>query len=143
GVVPCPRRALGSPRSLTSMRPSAHVAPSSAGALTRAIRPRSSEPLLVLRPSAPRRSTSTAPVAASRTTAPYPAGPGLPREPPSASTTTLIALTAPYAPECAGSSRTARCHQRRLHGRRSARCRPAPDGSPRSAVAAAWPHLHR
>ena len=33
---------------------------------------------------------SMRPLAASTTTAPYPAGPGLPREPPSASTTTFI-----------------------------------------------------
>jgi len=44
--------------------------------------------LLLARPMPAATSASTSPLAASLTTAPYPAGPGLPRDPPSASTTT-------------------------------------------------------
>jgi hypothetical protein len=51
-----------------------------------AIRPLYSATLLVAVPMYSATSASGSPVTASRTTAPYPAGPGLPREPPSAST---------------------------------------------------------
>src|SRR4051812_43966261 len=53
-----------------------------------AIRPRYSATLLLAIPMAVPSSARTRPVSASLTSAPYAAGPGLPREPPSASTTT-------------------------------------------------------
>ena len=82
-----------------------------AAASSPAIKPRYSATLFVVMPSVCATSASTSPVAASRTTAPYAAGPGLPRAPPSASTTSrrpLTAPTRPCAPESAGTPRIAR-----------------------------------
>src|SRR5579875_1665178 len=60
-----------------------------------AIRPEYSATLLVATPSDSDSSARTSPVAASRTRAPYPAGPGFPRDPPSAST---ISVRIPVPP---------------------------------------------
>ncbi|SLI09280.1 Uncharacterised protein [Mycobacteroides abscessus subsp. abscessus] len=75
--------------SLESIRTSTVRAPSSAAASSPAISPRYSATLFVAMPTLSRRSASTATWSASNTTAPYPAGPGLPRDPPSASTITF------------------------------------------------------
>ncbi len=66
------------------------VAPRSAASVSPAIRPRYSATLLVATPMADLLSASTVPRSAENTTAPKPAGPGLPREPPSASSRTFI-----------------------------------------------------
>ena len=78
-----------------------------------AISPRYSATLLVASPMYSARSASTSPVSASSSTAPYAAGPGLPREPPSASMTGrtvpsgLRARTRRCAPGCGGTPRSA------------------------------------
>src|SRR5439155_16774664 len=75
-----------------------------------ASRPWYSATLLVVVASAAACSASTSPVSASRTTAPYPAGPGLPREPPSASTTNR--RPAPPAPRWPALTRSPRRRSR-------------------------------
>ena len=62
----------------------------SSASLSPAIRPEYSATLLVATPIAVPSSAMTSPVAASFSTAPYAAGPGLPREPPSASMMTEV-----------------------------------------------------
>ena len=66
-----------------------------------AISARYSATLFVAVPSRAADSAITSPVAASRSTAPYAAGPGLPRDPPSASTTTLVGPAARHSPDSA------------------------------------------
>ena len=85
-----------------------------------------------------------APVVASQHDRAVAGRPGLPRDPPSASTIdprrgTLTARTPACAPGCAGSCRSARTSPARRRAPRPARCRTARCGSPRSAAAAAWP----
>src|SRR3954468_7679179 len=73
--------------SVESMRASTSgVGSRSNAACSPATRPPYSATLLVARPTDAARSASTRMVSESRTSAPEPAGPGLPREPPSAST---------------------------------------------------------
>src|SRR4051794_19531249 len=80
------RPLICSTTSLESIRTSTSAEGSSSSAASRpAISPRYSATLLVAVPIDSERSATTTP--SERTSAPYPAGPGLPREPPSASTT--------------------------------------------------------
>src|SRR5690606_26424607 len=74
--------------SLESIRTSTRVAPSSAAARSPSISPVYSATLLVVTPWPPLRAATTRSPSASRSTAPYPAGPGCPRDPRSASTIT-------------------------------------------------------
>src|SRR5437588_3084992 len=101
--------------SLESIRTCTVSAPSSCAARRPATSPWYSATLLVARPSPPRRSASTSPVSASITTAPNPAGPGLPREPPSASTITLR-VTGPTLPSQVDRQLEPRASQPRLSG---------------------------
>src|SRR5690625_1296168 len=89
----------------------------SAAARSPAINPRYSATLLVAMPKYSARSAKIVPVRASLTIAPKPAGPGFPREPPSASTMSLsgvlVALTGPtpqFAPGFAHIHRSAGPH---------------------------------
>ncbi|OOK71976.1 putative phosphoglycerate mutase [Mycobacterium kansasii] len=77
--------------SLESIRTVASVAPSFTASSRPAINPRYSATLLVARPIACLDSASTVERSMVHTTAPYPAGPGLPRDPPSASMMTFTA----------------------------------------------------
>src|SRR5450756_2405437 len=84
----CQRPDICSMTSLESARTSMRAAGSiSAAARSPSISPVYSATLFETTPRYPARSARTAPVVGSRTSAPYPAGPGLPREPPSVSTT--------------------------------------------------------
>src|SRR5215471_5305905 len=86
GCLICQRPDICSTTSLESIRTSTSAPRAIATAASRpAISPEYSATLLVARPMLLLSSASTSRVAASRTTAPYPAGPGFPREPPSAS----------------------------------------------------------
>ena len=76
---------------LTASQLISSVAPNFSASSKPAIRPRYSATLLVARPMACLLSASTVERSALHTTAPYPAGPGLPRDPPSASMTTFTA----------------------------------------------------
>src|SRR4051794_33208141 len=87
GCLICQRPDICSTTSLESIRTSTLAVGSRSRAACRpATRPPYSATLLVARPTDSARSARTRPVWASRTSAPYPAGPGLPRDPPSAST---------------------------------------------------------
>src|SRR4051794_15343006 len=87
GCLICQRPDICSTTSLESIRTSTLAGGSrSSAACSPATSPPYSATLLVARPTDSARSASTRPVSASRTSAPYPAGPGLPRDPPSAST---------------------------------------------------------
>src|SRR5690606_13137600 len=106
--------------SLESIRTSTWVAPSSLAAWSPAISPPYSATLFVARPIAADRSSSTSPVVADRTTTPHPAGPGLPRAPPSASTTTRWGsggFTGPTPRSAPGSGGTRRSVRPRRAGR--------------------------
>ncbi len=100
--------------SLESIRTWTRASGSSSRAARRpASRPRYSATLLVATPMYSAASARVSPVAASLTTAPYPAGPGLPRDPPSASTTnSRIGLdplpVVPYSPDSAVRTRMRR-----------------------------------
>src|SRR5450756_2304808 len=84
----CQRPDICSMTSLESARTSMRAAGSiSAAARSPSISPVYSATLFETTPRYPARSARTAPVVGSRTSAPYHAGPGLPREPPSVSTT--------------------------------------------------------
>ncbi len=77
--------------SLESIRTSiAAPGANSSASLSPAIRPEYSATLLLATPMVVPSSAMTSPVTASFSTAPYAAGPGLPREPPSASMTTEV-----------------------------------------------------
>ena len=77
--------------SLESIRTSMSASgANSSASLSPAIRPEYSATLLVATPIVVPSSAITSPVAASFSNAPYAAGPGLPREPPSASTMTEV-----------------------------------------------------
>src|SRR5665647_3626386 len=92
----CQRPDICSMTSLESARTSMRAAGSiSAAARSPSISPVYSATLFETTPRYPARSASTAPVEGSRTRAPYPAGPGLPRDPPSVSTTSRRSLIAP------------------------------------------------
>src|SRR5260370_17966602 len=87
GCLICQRPDICSTTSLESIRTSTSAPCAVAAAARRpAISPEYSATLLVARPMLSLTSASTSPVPASSTTAPNPAGPGLPREPPSAAT---------------------------------------------------------
>ena len=95
------------------------------------ISPLYSATLLVATPIVDPSSAITSPVSASFSTAPYAAGPGLPREPPSASISTLRwrkgSLTGPIlrcAPGSAGTPRSAPPRPRAAPGSRRSRARP-------------------
>src|SRR3977135_2242862 len=98
GCLTFQRPDICSTTSLESINTSTSVAPSLAASSSPAISPRYSATLLVARPIACLLSASTAPWSVDQTTVPYPAGPGLPRDPPSASTMTFM-----RRPSCAGS----------------------------------------
>jgi hypothetical protein len=98
GFLICQRPDICSTTSFESIRTCTPVAFSSPAARSPSISPVYSATLFVVMPSDAYRSSRISPVAASRTTAPYPAGPGFPRDPPSASTMTLRSLTVPIPP---------------------------------------------
>ena len=106
GCLICHRPDSCSTTSLESIRTATVVAPRSRAAVSPAINPEYSATLLVARPTYPFRSASTVWSAAATTTDPYPAGPGFPREPPSAYTITLIAALMLSAPLIEDSSVT-------------------------------------
>ncbi len=85
----------------------------STAARSPATRPEYSATLLLTMPRYSARSASTRPLAGSRTSAPYPAGPGFPREPPSASTTSRASGTGQTL--AAGSGRRTRMRPHSSH----------------------------
>src|SRR5690606_23261110 len=90
GCFPSRRPDICSAARLASIRPPTTASGSLRAAASRpAISPRYSATLLVAVPIGSATSASTSPPAASRTTAPNPAGPALPRDPPSAPTASL------------------------------------------------------
>src|SRR3954447_17248270 len=100
GCLICQWPDICSTTSLESIRTSTlDVGSRSRAACSPATRPPYSATLLVARPTDSARSASTRPLSASRTSAPYPAGPGLPRDPPSASTMSRRLTPRPQAPE--------------------------------------------
>src|SRR4051795_6400193 len=100
GCLICQRPDICSTTSLESIRTSTlAVGSRSRAACKPATSPPYSATLLVARPTDSARSASTRPLSASRTSAPYPAGPGLPRDPPSASTMSRRLTPRPQAPK--------------------------------------------
>src|ERR1035437_1556570 len=89
----CQRPDICSTTSLESARTSMRAPGSiSTAARSPSISPVYSATVFETTPRSPARSASTAPVVGSRTSAPYAAGPGLPRDPPSVSTTSRRSL---------------------------------------------------